>query len=150
MKRFLYILVFISVFVACKKTEIPVPASAEEAVESNARPGGGGGGGSTSSFTVRIDAVTVNPTSPSGAYVGAYGYIGSSNGGSSVSERGFCYSTSPAPTIANSTVPAGSGAGNFWASISWPAPGTYYIRVYAVKKGVVYYSYNELSFIVPE
>lgn len=147
MKKMFFILLPVSLFVACQKSELPAAEPAEEVVESRARPGGGGG---TSSFTVRIDAVTVNPTSPSGSYVGAYGYIGSGSGGSSVSERGFCYSTSPAPTIANSTVPAGSGAGNFWVSIGWPAPGTYFIRVYAVKKGVVYYSYNQLSFIVPE
>ena len=52
-----------------------------------------------------------------------------------------------AGSVANNSVSAGSGAGNFWAKITGLTPGTYYIRAYAIKKGIVYYSYNELEFI---
>lgn len=140
MKKTIIFFALAITFIACKKTEQDLSPSKMEPVEVSGR-----GGGGTSNFTVRIDAVTLNPTSPSGPYVGAYGYISGSGG--SVTSRGFCCSTSPSPTIANITVTAGSGAGNFWAPITGLAPGTYYIRAFAIKKGVVYYSYNELTFI---
>jgi len=142
MKKATIFLALAITFIACKKTEQDFSISKDEPGTVAAK-----GSGATSSFTVRIDAVTLNPSSPEGPYVGAYGYIGSGGGGSSVSARGFCYGTSPSPTIANNSVSAGSGAGNFWAKITGLTPGTYYIRAYAIKKGIVYYSYNELEFI---
>jgi len=145
MKKTIFFLALAITFIACSKSAQDFSVSKMETVEPAAKAGGGG----TSGFTVRIDAVTINPNGSPEPYVGAYGYIGSSGGGSGVTARGFCYSTSPSPTIANNMVPAGSGSGNFWAPITGLTPGTYYIRVYAIKKGVVYYSYNELSFIWP-
>ena len=138
MKKTIFFLALAITFIACKKTEQDLLISKDEPGEVAAR------GGGTTTFYVRIDAVTLNPTSPSGPYVGAYGYISSSGG--SVTSRGFCCSTSPSPTIADFTVTAGSGSGNFWAPITGLPPGTYYIRAFAIKKGVVYYSYNELTF----
>lgn len=147
MKKLFFILLPVSLLVACQKSEIPAAEPAEEAVESRAKPGGGGGGGSTSPFTMTMSPANVVTDSPEGPYVGAYGYIGNGGGGNSVSARGFCYSTSPAPTVANTIVPSGSGSGFFFEKIVGLAPGTYYIRIYAYKSGVVYYS-NQVSFIV--
>jgi len=54
------------------------------------------------------------------------------DGGSSVTERGVCWSTSPNPTIADSRSSDGTGAGPFISPISGLSPGTiYYIRAYA-------------------
>lgn len=55
------------------------------------------------------------------------------DGGSSVSERGIVWSTSPNPTTMTGTkVPAGSGAGSFSASLTGLSGSTtYYARAYA-------------------
>jgi hypothetical protein len=140
MKKTIFFLALAITFIACKKTEQDLSPSKVETVEVAAK----GSGGGTTTFYVRIDDVTLNPSASPEPYVGAYGYI--SSGGGSITSRGFCVSTSPLPTIANITVTAGSGSGNYWAPITGLAPGTYYIRSFAVKKGVVYYSYNQLTF----
>lgn len=54
------------------------------------------------------------------------------NGGSYVSTRGVCWSTSPNPTISNNHTVNGSGQGNFTSSISGLSANTqYYVRAYA-------------------
>jgi hypothetical protein len=54
------------------------------------------------------------------------------SGGSSVSARGLCFSTSPSPTLLNSVVVSGSGTGSFTANLTGLLPGTlYYVRAYA-------------------
>ena len=54
------------------------------------------------------------------------------NGDSQVLERGFCWSTSPSPTVADDTVRAGSGLGAYQKSVNTLASGTtYYLRAYA-------------------
>jgi uncharacterized protein (TIGR02145 family) len=57
----------------------------------------------------------------------------SSDGGSSVTVRGVCWSTSPGPTVALSNKTTnGSGSGTFNSSITGLQPSTtYYIRAYA-------------------
>jgi len=54
------------------------------------------------------------------------------DGGTTVTDRGFCWSTSnQTPTIANSNISAGSGMGLFYASISGLSQNTtYYVRAY--------------------
>jgi uncharacterized protein (TIGR02145 family) len=55
-----------------------------------------------------------------------------SDGGSPVTVRGVCYSTSPNPTTANSKTTDGSGIGGFVSSLSGLTPSTvYYVRAYA-------------------
>ena len=55
-----------------------------------------------------------------------------SDGGSTVTGRGFCWSTSEAPTIADSHITEGSGLGLFTTDITTLEPGTrYYVRAYA-------------------
>lgn len=55
-----------------------------------------------------------------------------SDGGSAVTAKGVCWSTSQSPTIANSKTTNGTGTGSFTSSITGLSPGmTYYVRAYA-------------------
>jgi outer membrane protein assembly factor BamB len=52
--------------------------------------------------------------------------------GSSVLERGICFSINPNPTTANTKILIGTGTGNFSTSVSSLLPNTlYYVRAYA-------------------
>lgn len=61
-------------------------------------------------------------------------------GGSAVTERGVCWSTSPSPTTSGSHANSGTGAGEYAVSISNLTPGTkYYVRAYATNdQGTTY------------
>jgi uncharacterized protein (TIGR02145 family) len=137
MKKILSTISLLVLLFACKKTSLPDQQSEEVSSTSENKKGG-----TTSSLSVTTNSVSVS--SAVSAYV--YGTVSSSGGGSSVSETGFCYSTSPAPTIANNTVTTGSGSGNFQRSITGLSVSTtYYVKAYAIKSGTAYYG-NELSF----
>jgi uncharacterized protein (TIGR02145 family) len=62
------------------------------------------------------------------------------DGGLNISERGICWSTSPAPLISDDTIRAGSGTGLISCSIIKLLNNSpYYVRAYAInKKGVSY------------
>ena len=67
-------------------------------------------------------------------------------GGSNVSARGVCWSTSPNPTISNSKTTNESGLGSFTSSItSLNASTTYYVRAYATNTSGTAYG-EEISF----
>ena len=54
------------------------------------------------------------------------------SGGSAVTTKGFCWSTSPSPTVGDSHTSEGIGTGRFNSEISGLSPGTtYYLRPYA-------------------
>lgn len=54
------------------------------------------------------------------------------SGGSAVTTRGFCWSTSQSPTVGDSHTSEGIGTGRFNSEISGLSPGTtYYLRPYA-------------------
>ena len=61
-------------------------------------------------------------------------------GGSAVTERGVCWSTSPSPTTSGSHANSGTGTGEYAVSISDLTPGTrYYVRAYATNsQGTTY------------
>lgn len=63
-----------------------------------------------------------------------------SDGGGDIIERGFCYSTTPNPTLADNKKVSGDGKGTFSASISGlTANTTYYVRAFARNsKGTMY------------
>ena len=68
------------------------------------------------------------------------------NGGTSVTQRGIVWSTSPNPTTANSSTNDGSGTGNFTSNLSnLTANATYYVRAYATNSAGTAYG-NEFSF----
>ena len=53
-------------------------------------------------------------------------------GGSPISDTGFCWATTPNPTVADSTLALGAGSADFIATISnLTANTTYYLRAYA-------------------
>lgn len=69
-----------------------------------------------------------------------------SDGGSAVTSRGVCWSTSPNPTIANSHTTNGTGLGSFTSQITGLTVGTtYFVRAYAVNSVGTAYG-NEMSF----
>jgi uncharacterized protein (TIGR02145 family) len=55
------------------------------------------------------------------------------NGGTHITERGVCWSTSPSPTIADSRTTDGNGTGSFTSNVTGLSAGTiYYIRAFAI------------------
>lgn len=65
----------------------------------------------------------------------------SDNGGSEVTERGFCWSTTTNPTISNSKVSLGLGTGSFSTTITGLTSGTtYYVRAYATNAAGISYT----------
>jgi uncharacterized protein (TIGR02145 family) len=70
----------------------------------------------------------------------------SNDGGTLVTQRGICYSTSPSPTTANTTIISGSGLGSFTSNLtSLTANTTYYVRAYATNSAGTAYG-NEVGF----
>jgi uncharacterized repeat protein (TIGR01451 family) len=70
-----------------------------------------------------------------------------SNGGSEITSRGFCWSTSPEPTISDNYITSASESDEYSVEISGLSSlGTYYVRAY-VENSVGLSSYgNEISF----
>jgi hypothetical protein len=68
------------------------------------------------------------------------GGIITSTGGTTITDKGICYSDYPAPTTADKKVSAGTGATSFDAALSILIPNkTYYVRAYATNSlGTVY------------
>ena len=68
------------------------------------------------------------------------------NGGTSVIQRGFCWSIKPSPTTKDQVVVAGDGIGSYNALITTLLPSTtYYLRSYAINNYGTTYG-NEISF----
>lgn len=73
-----------------------------------------------------------------------------SDGGSIVTERGFCWDTLPQPTLSNASLQCGAGIGNFIGVISGlMAETTYYVRAYATNGDGTSYG-AAFSFTTPE
>lgn len=89
---------------------------------------------------VTLDVTDITQTTAKGG-----GQV-TSDGGTTVTGRGICWSTSHDPTIDDNHVENGSGTGSFTCDISGLiAHTTYYVRAYAINvKGTVYG--NEKSF----
>jgi len=69
-----------------------------------------------------------------------------SDGGTPVTTRGVCWSTSSNPTITDNHTTDGGGTGNFVSNITGLAPATfYYVRAYATNSLGTMYG-NELAF----
>jgi uncharacterized protein (TIGR02145 family) len=59
----------------------------------------------------------------------------SSDGGSTVTERGVCWNTTGNPTTSSSKKSSGTGAGSFTCNITGLLPGTtYYLKAYAINE----------------
>jgi uncharacterized protein (TIGR02145 family) len=99
--------------------------------------------GEQHTFTTMVGAPTVTTTAISNitATAATTGGNVTADGGATVTARGVCYATSENPTIANSTVPSGSGTGSFTSNLTNLAPETvYYVRAYATNSAGTSYS----------
>ena len=80
-----------------------------------------------------------NTTATSGGNITA-------NGGTTVTQRGVVWSTSPNPTTANNQSSDGSGTGNYTSNLTGLSSNTtYYVRAYAINSAGTAYG-NQLSF----
>lgn len=70
----------------------------------------------------------------------------SSDGGSSITERGFCYSQSEMPTVSSAKAKVAGTIGEFQYSLTnLPQNKTYYVRAYAINAIGTYYG-DQVSF----
>ena len=104
----------------------------------------GTGYGEEQSFKTKGTSPTVSLSqigTPTSISVTCTGYI-SSNGGVTLTEKGFCYSLEPEPTVENDhIVVAGTGTGSYSGTLQELSVNTtYYVRAYAVNKLGISYS----------
>jgi len=96
------------------------------------------------SGVVAITTTSVSALSSASASVD--GLI-SSDGGTTITNRGVCYDTSASPTIANSVSTSGSGSGSFTAALTGLTSGTtYFARAFAINSADTIYG-NEISVV---
>lgn len=92
--------------------------------------------------TTQISLATVATAAASniGSTTVVLGGSVTSDGNSTVTERGICYSISQSPTTANSKLAIGTGTGSFSNTVSGLSGSTtYYVRAYAINaKGTAY------------
>jgi hypothetical protein len=93
----------------------------------------------TTSQASLSSVTTTSPTNVSSTSVVLGGNV-TNSGGSTVTERGICYSTTQSPTVANTKSIVGSGVGTFSTTVSNLTPSTvYYVRAYSITSvGVSY------------
>lgn len=88
--------------------------------------------------TASISNITKNSAKGGGEVI--------SDGGSSVTSRGICWSTSSGPTINNYTATSGSGTGSFTATMNNLSSNTrYYVRAFATNSAGISYG-SEYNF----
>ena len=104
--------------------------------------------GNQIAFTTSAVAPTVTTTSVSGitSTTATSGGNVTSDGGSTVTSRGVCWSTSQNPTLRNSHTSNASGTGSFTSSLTELTTGTtYYVRAYAINSVDTAYG-NQITF----
>ena len=104
--------------------------------------------GSQETFTTNIQLPSLTTTAVGSvtATTAVSGGNITSDGGSDVTARGVCWSTSTNPTTANNTTIDGTGTGSFTSNITGLTPGTtYYVRAYATNGAGTAYG-NQVSF----
>lgn len=98
---------------------------------------------------VKVPEMTTTEVSALTPTAGTSGGNITNNGGSDITERGICWSTSPNPTITNSKTSEGTGSGVFASNLSGLADGTvYYIRSYATNRAGTGYG-NQVTITTP-
>jgi uncharacterized protein (TIGR02145 family) len=96
--------------------------------------------------TSGLPVVTTTVASDITAYGAKTGGNVTSQGSTSVTERGVCYGTSPDPEISGLHVISGSGTGSFTSVLARLATGRlYYVRAYATNRSGTAYG-NQISF----
>lgn len=98
----------------------------------------------TGALPPTVTTAVINPTSPSTATGG--GHV-TGDGGSAVTARGVCWSTSSNPTISNSRTTNGTGTGPFESNLVSLTPNTtYHVRAYATNSaGTAYGADREFT-----
>ncbi|MBR3938673.1 MAG: hypothetical protein IKJ67_01685 [Bacteroidales bacterium] len=111
-------------------------ASCEDDLDPEHNGDNNGGGGATE----ELATVTTNNVTSITANSAICGGNVSSDGGSTITARGICWSTSQNPTTEDDATYSGTGIGSFTANITGLEAGTtYYVRAYAVNsKGTAY------------
>lgn len=99
--------------------------------------------GNASVVVAGAPVVLTNPSALSGSQITFNGNVTSENG-STVTERGFVFGTSPSPTISNTRIAVGSGVGTFTSTTGNLAGGTYYVRAYATNSTGTTYGSEEV------
>lgn len=95
------------------------------------------------SLTTTSASAITSAAATSGGIVTAFG-------GAAITARGVCWSTSPAPTTANSKLDNTDNAATFTSLISGLSAGTtYYVRSFAINSAGTAYG-NEISFVTAE
>jgi uncharacterized protein (TIGR02145 family) len=90
-----------------------------------------------------VTTKTVSTITATSASTG--GYI-SSDGGSTVTERGVCYSITENPSVASDVFVEGGGTGNFTCDLTGLLPQTpYYVKAYAINSAGIAYG-SQVSF----
>ena len=112
----------------------------------------GTGYGSVKSFrTDNIPSVSTAEVSEITATTAKCGGTVTSDGGSAVTSRGVCWSTSQYPTASDSKTTDGTGTGSFESEITGLTAGTnYYVRAYATNSVGTGYGSERSFFILPE
>ncbi len=94
--------------------------------------------------TLTLPSVTTTTISNKTATSASSGGNITSDGGTPVTARGVCWSTSPNPTTANSKTTDGTGTGSFTSNITGlTANTTYYVRSYAINSQETAYGAQE-------
>lgn len=107
---------------------------------------GTGYGSQVSFVTLTLPTVTTSAASMTGAFTGSGGGNVTSEGSSSVTAKGVCWSVYSSPTISNPKTTDGSGLGSFTSSLTGLTPNTtFYVRAYATSAAGTAYG-NQVSF----
>ncbi|MHC1776856.1 MAG: FISUMP domain-containing protein [Lentimicrobium sp.] len=93
--------------------------------------------------SLSMSTLTTNPVSEITGTTAMSGGNITSDGGSPVTQRGVCWSTSPDPTVADSHTTDGNGSGSFVSNLTGLTPNIpYYVRAYATNSVGTSYGEN--------
>src|SRR5664280_2278958 len=96
--------------------------------------------GGTLYTTPSLNTIAVSSITPNSAQSGGNITL---DGGTSVTNRGVCWSATINPTVSDNHTTDGSGTGSFTSSITGLAPNTaYYVRAYATNSTGTSYGSN--------